>query len=121
MKKVMLGLSSMLLASGIALATDYSKLSNEDMIKSLQEDNIAKNEEENFKKARETYHKERKLFFDEFKHRIDTASKDEKEALEKAFYEYRTNIHKETQAMHKMPHKKLQDKNTSNATCLDID
>lgn len=122
MKKAMLGLSGILLASGMALAADYSKLSNDDMIKSLQENNIAKNEEENFKQAREAYRQEKKLFFEEFKKRIDNASKEEKAALEKAFSEYKAKMQKEMQMikneaidkidkMDKMPHKGKSDKN----------
>lgn len=122
MKKAMLGLSGILLASGMALAADYSKLSNDDMIKSLQENNIAKNEEENFKQAREAYRQEKKLFFEEFKKRIDNASKEEKAALEKAFSEYKAKMQQEMQMikneaidkidkMDKMPHKGKSDKN----------
>lgn len=122
MKKAMLGLSGILLASGMTLAADYSKLSNDDMIKSLQENNIAKNEEENFKQAKEAYRQEKKLFFEEFKKRIDNASKEEKAALEKAFSEYKAKMQQEMQMikneaidkidkMDKMPHKGKSDKN----------
>lgn len=89
MNKAMLGLSSMLLASGISLATDYSRLSNDDMLKTLEENNIAKTQEERLKQATQDYIQEKELFFDEFQKRIDNASIKDKEILQQAFNEYK--------------------------------
>lgn len=95
MKKAILGLSAMLLASGLALAIDYSKLSNQEIIEALKNDNIAKNEQEKLKEARKIYKNEKELFFNEFEKRIKNASKKDKKALKTAFNEYKNKINVE--------------------------
>ncbi len=83
--KMMLGLSGMLLASGIVIAADYSKLSNEDVMQSLQDDSIVRNERESRNNIKDEYSEEKQLFFTEFTRRIENADSKEKEKPEKAF------------------------------------